>query len=146
MASQLYDDQLRPRRRATLQAALCYFMTTLTLGWICGPVRDFAVRSGADPMLAILSQAVVTLLVLVWAAGWVVEAFGVPPQPSARCVVGFGAIGLLIVCDFVIGFLMFGMTPNELAAHFLSAEGSVVGVCLLLAALLPLVRSRGAGV
>ena len=145
MASNLYNGDMRPRRHQALQAGACYFMATLTLGWIFGPVRDYWVRAGADPMLAILSQAVVTLLILVWAAGWVVETFDVPVRLSQRAAVGFGAIGLLIACDFLTGYLMFGMTPWELASHFLGPEGGVVGICLLIAALLPIARGRRTG-
>lgn len=144
MASHLYDGEIRPRRYQALQAGACYFMATLTLGWLLGPIRDYAVRAGADPLLAILCQAVTTLLILVWAAGWVVEAFDVPDRFGQRAAVGFGAVGLLIVCDFVSGYLMFDMTPLELAAHFLGPEGEVVGLSLLLAALLPLFRSHRA--
>ncbi len=142
MASHLYDAEIRPRRYQALQAAVCYFMATLTLGWFFGPIRDYAVRAGADPMLAILSQAVATLLILVWAAGWVVEAFDVSSRLTQRIAVGFGAIGLLVACDLLTGYLMFGLAPAELAAHFLTPEGEVVGLSLLLAALLPIVRSR----
>lgn len=144
MASQLYDDQIRPRRYQALQAAACYFMATLTLGGFFGPIRDFWIRAGADPLLAILCQAVATLLALVWTAGWVVETFDVPDRLAQRAVVGFGAMGLVIACDFLTGYLMFRMTPWDLAAHFLGLEGGVVGLSLLLAALLPIVRSRRA--
>ncbi|MBS0363302.1 MAG: hypothetical protein JSR98_18150 [Proteobacteria bacterium] len=142
MASNLYDGGIRRRRYQALQAAACYFMATLTLGWFFGPIRDFWIRAGADPLLAILSQAVATLLVLVWTAGWVVEAFDVPGRLAQRVAVGFGAIGLLVACDFLVGYLMFDMTPGELVAHFLTPEGAVVAVSLLLAALLPIVRGR----
>lgn len=142
MASHLYDADIRPRRHQALQAAACYFMATLTLGWLFGPIRDYAVRAGADPLLAILCQAVATLLALVWTAGWVVEAFDVPDRLAQRAAVGFGGIGLLIGCDFLSGYLMFGMTPGDLAVHFLGAEGEVVGFSLLLAALLPLFRNH----
>ena len=142
MALHLYDTEIRPRRHQALQAGACYFMTTLTLGWFFGPIRDYWVRAGADPLLAILSQAVATLLVLVWTAGWVVEAFDVPSRLAQRAAVGFGAIGLLLGCDFLTGYLMFDMTPGELARHFVTPEGEVVGLSLLLAALLPIVRGR----
>lgn len=145
MTSQLYDGAIRPRRYQALQAGICYFMATLTLGWFFGPIRDFWVRAGADPLLAILCQAVATLLVLVWAAGWVVEAFHVPERLAQRVAVGFGAIGLLIACDFLTGYLMFGMTPLDLAGRFLGPEGEVIGLSLLAAALFPLVRGRRAG-
>lgn len=142
MASHLYDAEIRPRRYQAVQAAACYFMANLTLGWLFGPIRDFWVRAGAEPLLAILCQATATLLVLVWTAGWVVDIFDVPSRLGQRIAVGFGAIGLLIACDFLTGYLMFDMTPPEIAAHFLTPEGEVVGLSLLLAALLPVVRSR----
>jgi len=141
MASHLYDQELHPRRHQALQGGACYFMVTLTLGWFMGPIRDFAVRMGADPLLAILCQAIATLLILVWAAGWVVDAFDVPNRIGARAVVGFGAIALLLACDFLTGYLMFGMTPAMMGAHFLGPQGAVVGLSLLLAALLPMARS-----
>ncbi|MBS0333271.1 MAG: hypothetical protein JSS35_10925 [Proteobacteria bacterium] len=146
MASQFYDRDMRPRRFRALQAGACYFMVTLTLAWFFGPIRDFWVRSGADPLFAVLCQAVATLLALVWAAGWVVQAFDVPRRLGDHAIVGFGAMGLLIVCDLFAGWLMYGLPPWVLVAHFLGAEGVVIGLSLLIAALLPLFRgyaSRG---
>jgi len=137
----------RPRpRHAVVQAAACYFMVTLTLGWLLGPVRDFWVRAGADPLFAILCQAVATLLALVWASGWVVSAFDVPDRTGARLTVGFAAIGALFTCDVVAGYLMFGMTPLDFAVHFLSPAGVTVGGSFLFAAILPALRNRGGSV
>lgn len=144
MASHLYDGAMRPRRHQALRAGACYFLVTLALSWICGPVRDYWVRAGAEMMLAILCQAVVTLLILVWAAGWVVEIFDVPVRLSQRATVGFGAIGLLLVFNFLSSYLIFRMTPWELAAQVFSPEGVVVAAGLLIAAVLPIVRGRRA--
>ncbi|MGZ6037576.1 MAG: hypothetical protein ACXWKR_02835 [Phenylobacterium sp.] len=144
---ELPDAAAAPRRvsawAAVAQAAVCYFMVTITMGWILGPVRDFWVRAGADPLFAILCQAVATLLVLVWAAGWVVSAFGVPDRIRARLAVGFGAMAALLVCDVLVGFLMFGLTPLDFAINFISATGAVVAVSFLFAAVMPALRSRG---
>lgn len=134
--------QARGPRRHILEALLSYFMVTLSLGAMLGPIRDFAIHAGSDPFLAILSQAVVTLLILTWAAGWVVEAFDVPPGAMARLAVGLGAVVLLVACDLLIGFLMFDLSPWELVRNLLGPEGAVVAVSLAAAALLPVVRAR----
>ena len=136
------DGTRRRARHPALQAGSCYFLAMLTLGWICQPVRDYWVRAGADPMLAILSQVVVSLLVLVWVAGWVVEAFDVPDAPIRRASVGFGAIGFFVAYGVLAGYLLSGITPWALAVQLLSAEGLVIAVSLLIAAALPMVRGR----
>ncbi len=133
---------IRNHHRRVLEAGLCYFMTIVTLGWLIGPVRDYFVRAGGDALLGILSQTVVTLLVLIWAAGWVIEAFGVPARASAGLAVGAGAVGLALASDLLAGFLLYGLTPLQVVGEFTQPEGVVVAISLALAAMLPLFRAR----
>jgi hypothetical protein len=134
--------QATSRRPQILEAMFSYFMVALMIGWLLAPIRNFFIGAGADPLLAVLSEATATLLILIWAAGWVVQAFGVPPQIVARLAVGGGAMVLLLAGDLFMGYLSLGLPPWDLARRFANSAGMVVGMSLALGALLPVLRMR----
>ncbi|HZZ30610.1 MAG TPA: hypothetical protein VFE10_01345 [Phenylobacterium sp.] len=125
-----------------LEAMFSYFVVALMTGWLLAPIRNFFIGAGADPLLAVLSEATATLLILIWAAGWAVQAFGVPPQIAPRLTVGVGAMTLLLTGDLFMGFLTLGLPPLALARRFANSAGMVVGLSLALGALLPVLRVR----
>ena len=125
-----------------LGAALAYFMVMLVLTWLIAPVREFNVRAGADPLLAILAQATLTLLVLTFAAGWVVDAFAVPDAWQLRLALGFGAVGCQLASDPLTEWLLSGVAPLQFAAHLMSRDNVVPALMWLFAALLPALRGR----
>ena len=128
---------------AVLDALFVYFVVALALGALLEPVDAFFIRAGADPLMAILSQATVMLLVLLYAAGWVVEGFRIPSKTGPRLAVGAGAMALLLATGVALAFLILGIWPGRLARQFANLEGAVIGGGLLLGALLPVIRVRG---
>jgi hypothetical protein len=126
----------------TGQAAAAYFAVLLAISLLAAPLRDLAVRSGTDPVFAFLTQAVVTLFALIWAAGWVAEAFSVPADPLLRLGLGFGAVGALVATDVAAQLFGAGVTPLDLLARIGRAEGAIVLVALVFSALLPALRNH----
>jgi|GEM_PF-3867723 len=129
-------------RRRILWAMLCYFASALAMGWLLAPIRDYFIRAGYEPLMAVFWQAIATLLLLIWMAGWVVQTFDVPLRAGPRLAVGAGAMVLLLACDLLVGYLALGLSPWAIASHFANPEGGVVGVGLFIGALLPLLRGR----
>ena len=136
------ESSARGLRRSVLEALLTYFMVALTVAWLLGPIREFAIRAGCELLPAILIQAAVTLLILTSSAGWVVEAFDVPPRLGARLAVGGGAVVLLMLGDLMVGRLEYGLSLLALIRDLASPSGGVVVASLVLAALLPVMRGR----
>ena len=133
---------VEPVRRRTIEAATSYALVILAVSWVLTPVREFFVTAGADPVLDHLSQAVATLLVLTFAAGWAVRAFSVPVGLGRRLAVGLGAVVIFAVCDATSSLLLFGASPLDLTAQLRGPQGRVVILMLALAAALPALRGR----
>jgi hypothetical protein len=124
----------------TAQAAGVYFVVMLSFGLVLSPFRDLVVRSGRDPVMAFLSQAVVTLFGLTWTAGWVARTFSVPVGFGPRLSLGFAAVAALVAAD-VAAFLMHSaVAPLDLVAALGHPEGGIILGALLLSAILPAIR------
>jgi hypothetical protein len=126
----------------TGQAAAAYFAVLLAVSLLAAPLRDLVVRSGSDPVFVFLIQAVVTLFVLTWAAGWVAEAFSVPADPALRLSLGFGAVGALVATDVAARLCGVAVTPLDLVPRVGRAEGAIMVGALVLGAFLPTLRNH----
>ena len=133
---------VEPLALRTFEAAVGYGLVILAASWVLGSVRKFLVLFGVDPLMASLSQAVATLLILTQAAGWVVRTFGVPWRLGLRLSVGLGAVALFGACDALSALLLFGLSPLDLIAELTGLQGLVIGLMLVAAAVLPAVRGR----
>jgi hypothetical protein len=129
----------------TAEAAFCYSMVILTVSWVLGPIREFFARAGADPLLPTVAQAVATLLLLTYAAGWVVQTFTVPARLGFRLAVGLGAVGVFVASDVFALRLLFGVGPLDLIAGLANPQGVVIGLTLLVSVVLPMLRGRSVG-
>lgn len=133
---------VEPVGRRAFEAAITYALVILAVSWVLGPIREFFVRAGADPVLANLSQAVTTLLVLTHAAGWIVRTFGVPGGLGLRLALGLGAVAVFLAGYALSALLLFGLSPPDLAAELRGPQGAVVALMMTVAAILPAVRNR----
>jgi hypothetical protein len=129
--------EMNPQAR-TASASVVYFLAMLVAGWAFGPIRQFFVGSGADPLAAALAEAPAMALVMVYAAGWSVAAFSVPRSPTHRLVVGLTAVTLLLLANWAGEAFMQGRTFSDLIARFSTAPGMVFAATLLLGVILPL--------
>jgi hypothetical protein len=81
------------------------------------------------------------MLALSWiVAGWLVRRLAVPPQASARLVMGVGAFALLIAAETALGVYGFGRRLGAQVATYRSLPGGVGLAAQLLFALFPLLR------
>jgi hypothetical protein len=114
-------------------------MLAVTL--LFAPLRRSAESLGIDPVIASLSQAVATLFALILVAGWVVQAFDVPPRFRARLAVGGCGLLVLIAGYAIWEILVFKATPMDFLRSFAGAHGAIFGTALLFCALMPAVRN-----
>jgi hypothetical protein len=128
--------------RRVAEAAISYFMVMFTISLVVAPLRDFAIASGADPLMALLTQAVVTLLALTFAAGWVVELFDVPRALGSRLAVGFGAVVGVLLFETLAAWLTYEVPPWTYLARLVSRDNLVPNGMWIVAGVLPVLRGR----
>jgi hypothetical protein len=133
---------VEPVGRNALGACASYAMVILTVSWVLGPIGEFVVRLGADPVLASFFQSGAALLLLAHAAGWIVRTFGVSPRPGLRLAIGLGAVVIFVACDVLSALLLFGLSPLDLTTGMTGPQGVVIAVMLTVTAILPALRSR----
>ncbi|MEO8115341.1 MAG: hypothetical protein ABI655_13225 [Phenylobacterium sp.] len=132
---------MRPLRRSLLAGGL-YFVAMLAAGWLFGPLREAVVRSGLDPLLAVLLEAPAMLLVMVFACGLAVRQLHVPARAGDRLVMGATAIALVLAAEVAGGAAMRGWTLRDFLGEFATARGGVFAATLLAGLLMPLIQLR----
>jgi hypothetical protein len=124
-----------------ISAAVLYFLTLLAVVSALGPLLDFFVRSGTDPLFASLAEAAVVAFVMIYSSGWATRLFAVPAHLSVRLIVGAGAMVLL--CAFAGADLLFsGVSLAQALRELATPQGGVALLTVTLGAILPLVRAR----
>jgi hypothetical protein len=133
------------RAARSLCAGGAYFVTLAGAGWALGPIREFIVRRGLDPLPAVLIEAVPMLLVMALASAWAMRRLGVRDRSGDRLVVGSVAVTLVIASEFIGGRLVRGWGPYETLANLTTRPGWVFVAMLIVALLIPLLEplSRG---
>jgi hypothetical protein len=136
------------RAGRSLAAGGSYFVALAGAGWALGPIREFVVSKGFDPLLAVLIEAAPLLLVMALASAWAMRLFKVRDRAGDRLLVGSVAVTLVIASEFLGGALVRGWGIYETLANMCTRPGSVF-VALLIAALLapliePMSRERSA--
>jgi hypothetical protein len=66
------------------KAGVIYFLLIFALGWILGPIRELWAVPRFGRMTALLVEAIIMLIAMIVAAGWVTLRFDVPRTLSAR--------------------------------------------------------------
>jgi hypothetical protein len=128
------------RAGRSLAAGGTYFAALAGAGWTLGPIREFAVRRGLDPLLAVLIEAAPMLLVMALASAWTMRRFGVRDRAGDRLLVGSVAVTLVMAAEFVGGELVRGWGPYETLANLTSRPGQVFVALLIVALLVPVVE------
>ncbi len=128
------------RAGRSLAAGGAYFVALASAGWALGPIREFVVRKGFDPLLAVLIEAAPMLLVMALASAWAMRLFKVRDRAGDRLLVGNIAVTLVIASEFVGGALVRGWGIYETLANMCTRPGSVVVALLIAAPLAPLIE------
>jgi len=131
------------RAGRSLAAGTAYFLALFGAGWTLGPIREFVVRRGFDPLLAVLIEAAPMLLVMGLASAWALRQFRVRDRAGDRLLVGSVAVTLVIASEFAGGALVRGWGFYETLTNMTTWPGRVFVTLLIVALLTPLLEPLG---
>jgi hypothetical protein len=125
-----------------LKPATLYFALVFGAGFVLGPIRVFWVVPRFGVRMAELMEAPIMFAVIIVAARWIVRRLTVPPASSSRLGMGFIALGLLLVAEIILGYLLWGLSVTELIASRDPVSGSVYYALLGVFAVMPLLVAQ----
>lgn len=125
-----------------LKAGILYFALVFGAGFVLGPIRVFWAVPRFGTRMAELMEAPIMFAVVVVAARWMVRRLAVPPAPSSRLGMGFVALGLLLVAEITLGYLLWGLSITELITTRDPVSGSVYYALLGVFAVMPFLLAR----
>jgi len=118
-------------------AAALYFLIVFGAGFLLGPVRVFLLEPRFGEAVATLFEAPFILVVIVVAARRLAEALGLKTIGSLAGM-GFGALALQQLADFVVGSFLRGLTPAQQLAHLATPAGLIYAALLIAFAVMPI--------
>ena len=121
-----------------LKAATTYFTLVFGAGFVLGPIRILFIVPRFGVSIAELMEAPIMLLVIVFAAKWLVRRFSLSPTALP---VGFLALGLMITFEFTLVLWLRGLTLTEYFRERDPVASLVYYLMLLLFAVMPLLVS-----
>jgi hypothetical protein len=123
-------------------SALRYFAIVFGAGFLLALIRipwlvpKFGVR------IAELMEMPVMLIVIFFAARWIVRSHGVPLAPTTRLGMGLLALALLLLTEFTVVLWLQGLTIAQGIANRDPISGTAYAISLVLFAAMPLLVVR----
>ena len=127
-----------------LIASLAYFAIVFTVGFLCGPIRILMLEPMFGATAAVLFEAPILLMAMLYAARFVPRRLRLAPTSAAHLGMGAGALALVLVADVGVGLLVRQLSFAEIFADFGKPAGRIYAALLLLFALLPWLVNRRA--
>ena len=124
-------------------ATLLYFAVVFGTGLVLGPVRVLWLEPRLGPAIAELIEAPFLVIAMVGAARWVPKIARTTENLQSSAFIGVGALVLLLMADFTVGYSLRGLALPEQLARFATAPGVIYAILLLLFALMPVLLKRG---
>ena len=124
-------------------ATLLYFAVVFGTGLVLGPVRVLWLEPRVGPAIAELIEAPFLVIAMVGAARWVPKIARTTENLQSSAFIGVGALVLLLMADFTVGYSLRGLALPEQLARFATAPGVIYAILLLLFALMPVLLKRG---
>jgi hypothetical protein len=127
------------------KSTLMYFTLVFGTGFLLALIRipllvpKFGVRA------AELMEMPIMLLVIYFAARWIVRRQTPPPSPAARFAIGLLALALLLCTEFSVVLWLQGLTIAQAIANRDPVSGSAYALSLALFAAMPLLVARKTG-
>jgi hypothetical protein len=122
-------------------AALAYFALVFGAGFILGPIRILFIVPRFGVRVAELIEFPIMLAVIVVAAKWLVRKFQLLRK---ALLIGFLALGLMIVFEFTLVLWLRGLTLTEYFRERDPVSGVVYYLMLLVFAVMPFFLERRA--
>ncbi len=126
----------------TLKAGALYFALVFGAGFVLGIPRVLWLVPRLGERAAELIESPIMLVVIIFAARWVVRRFKLPPTFAARLGPGFMALGLLLAAEFTVVLKVQRLTLAQYFAGRDPVSGTVYILLLLAFALMPLIAAR----
>lgn len=119
-----------------LTAAFLYVLVAFGAGFVLGPIREFALVPAIGRLWALLVELPLMLGFCWWMAPRIIRRCGVPPG-DARLRMGFAALSLLLMLEFLTGVALRGWDLQAWVADFATPPGLVTLLAYLVFSLLP---------
>ncbi|MGE0285626.1 MAG: hypothetical protein AB7I42_05495 [Bradyrhizobium sp.] len=123
-------------------AALFYFAAVFGAGFLLGPIRVLLLEPRLGSLVALLCEAPLLLVVMMFAARRIPAAVRLKPDTGALATVGVAALMLQQVADLTVGVTLRGIGIVAQLARFLTVEGLLYAGLLVLFAAMPLLANR----
>ena len=120
-----------------LKAALAYFAIVFAVGFLCGPIRMLMLEPMFGATAAVLLEAPILLMAMLYAARFVPRWLQLKPTAMAHLSMGVGALVLVLLADFGVGVSLRELTPGAFVAQFATPAGRVYAALLLAFAFIP---------
>lgn len=127
-----------------LAAATLYFLIVFGVGFALGPIRVLLMEPRLGKLGAVLCEAPFLLAAMVFASGVAPRALTATPSRRSLLSIGFIALALQQLADFIVGMALRGVGPSEQVSRLATAEGAVFAILLVMFALMPLLNNRAA--
>ena len=117
-------DEERPSALVqVLRAGAVYFLIALGAGFVLEVIRLQVVSLHFSTRMAQVMEIPSHLLAMIIAARWVIDRFTLPPFPGIRITVGFVALSLWLVMEWIMILPFHGLSLDE----YLAIQDPVVG-------------------
>ena len=126
----------------TARAALAYFALVFGAGFILGSIRVPFLVPRLGERIAELIEMPFMLVVIVFAARFIVKRFSLPTAAPLRLSVGIVALALLLIAEILLNVALQRQTLDAYIASRDPVSGSVYLVMLMLFAVMPLILVR----
>ena len=125
----------------TGRAGLQFGLFAFGLGFVLGTVRVLLASPQLGELAAVALELPVMLAACWWWAGRIVRRYRPAPITAALAV---GVIGFAVVLlgEFLVATLLFGMPPAGWLASFATANAQLGLAAQLLLIIMPLIRAR----
>lgn len=125
-----------------LKAGVLYFAVVFGAGFALGTIRVLWIVPRFGTRMAELMEAPIMFVITFLAARWVIRRLALRPTTATRLSVGFLALGLLLIAEFVFVLWLRGLTIGGYLATRDPVSGTVYIVMLVVFALMPLFVAR----
>jgi hypothetical protein len=126
----------------TLKGGVVYFALVFGAGFALGIPRVLWLAPRVGTRAAELMESPIMLVVIIFAAGWMVRRFGLPPAAAARLGPGLLALVLMLAAEFTVVLRVRRLTLAQYVAGRDPVSGIVYILMLLAFAVMPLMVAR----
>ena len=124
----------------SIKAGAAYATSVFLVGFVLGTVRVLFVVPRFGETLAVSLEAPIMVIVSWAASRWSAHQFAVPPNVTARAVMGAGAFVVLMLAEAVVAVGIFGRSLSGQIASYQSTGGATGLLAQIAFAIFPLVQ------